>query len=224
MWVAALAALLTLPARADEMAPGSERELVVTNHAALSMNEIYISPASADQWGADWLGEHRLEAGGFIRLRLGRTRACVFDLKIIYADASSEEQRGVNLCRLRQVAFDGLAAAPASGLGVAHSITLVNQSARPIQQVFISPAESNQWGDDRLGEGSISVADRRSVTWHGNCNVDLRVVFENRAAEERRGIDLCALPLLGIAPGWTTTDIPALPKATAPAELAATPR
>src|SRR5208283_4156547 len=103
---------------------------------------------------------------------------------------------GVDLCRTRELAFDGSAATAPPGIGVAHSVTLVNQSARPIQQVYISPPEANQWGDDRLAQGSISVADRRQLTWHGDCNVDLRVVFENRAAEERRGIDLCAVPLL----------------------------
>jgi hypothetical protein len=36
--------------------------------------------------------------------------------------------------------------------------------------------------------------------------VDIRVVFENRAAEERRGVDLCRRASLSIEPGWTTTD------------------
>ena len=35
---------------------------------------------------------------------------------------------------------------------------------------------------------------------------DLRVVFDNRSAEERRGIDLCTAGRIAIEPGWTTAD------------------
>ena len=61
------------------------------------------------------------------------------------------------------------------------------------------------------------MAAQRVVTWHGDCNADLRVVFENHAAEERRGIDLCALPTISIQPGWTTADALPVPKTAAPA-------
>ena len=100
----------------------------------------------------------------------------------------------------------------------------MNHAPRPIQQVFISPAAANQWGDDRLAEGSISAGDGRAVTWRGDCNVDLRVVFENRAAEERRGINLCATPALSVEPGWTTADVLPMPKAETPADPPAAPR
>jgi len=202
----AVAVLLTAPAAADETAPASEREATILNRSPQPINEIYVSPQSADQWGTDWLGERTLAPGGFRRLHLGRTRECVFDVKIIYRDASREERRGVDLCRTHQLTFDASAATAAPGIGVAHSITLMNRSVRPIQQVFISPAEANQWGEDRIDQGSISVADRRAVSWQGGCNVDLRVVFDNRAAEERRGVDLCAISHLAIEPGWTTAD------------------
>jgi len=224
----AVTVLLAAPARADgpDPVPGPPggRQVIVLNQGSRPINELYISPQTADQWGDDRLGDRTLEPGASLRVHLGRTRGCVFDFKIIYDDASREEQRGVDLCHTRQLAFDGRAATPAPDSDAAHSITLVNQSAAPIQQVFISPAEASQWGDDRLGEGSISVADRRAVTWHGDCNADLRVVFENRAAEERRGVNLCAMPLLSIEPGWTTADVLPVPRGGAPAEATAANR
>ena len=224
----AVVVLLAVPARADGLdplqGPPGGRLVTVLNQSSRPINELYVSPQTADQWGEDRLGEHTLDPGAFLRLHLGRSRGCVFDFKIIYDDASREEQRGVDLCRTRQLAFDGSTASPAPGIGVAHSVTLVNQSARPIQQVFISPAEANQWGDDHLEHGGISVAGRRGVTWRGDCNVDLRVVFENRAAEERRGIDLCAVAQLSIEPGWTTADALPEPRTEAPAEAAAANR
>ncbi len=221
----AVAVLLAVPARADTpdpaQGPPGGRIVTVRNQSPRPVNELYVSPQTADQWGEDRLGDHTMNPGAFLRLHLGRSRGCVFDFKVIYDDGSREEHRGVNLCRTRQLAFDGAAATPAPGSGVAHSVTLVNQSAAPIQQVFISPPEANQWGDDRLGQDSISVGAQRQLTWHGDCDADLRVVFENRAAEERRGVNLCAVPALSIEPGWTTADVLPVPKAGSPAEATA---
>jgi hypothetical protein len=195
-----------------------EREVTVFNRSPRSINELYVSPSSTDQWGEDRLGDRTLAMGGSVRVRLGRSRECLFDAKVIYEDASREEHRGVNLCRTRQFGFDGSAATPAPETGVEHAVTLADNSMRPIQQVFISSAEAAQWGDDRLGNSSISVGDRREVSWRGDCVVDLRVVFENRAAEERRAIDLCGTPALSIEPGWTTMDV--LPRPKAPVQKA----
>jgi hypothetical protein len=220
--LALAAALLLAPAvRADVppqpvLGPLGEREVTVVNHSQRPANELYVSPDSAEQWGDDRLGEHTLEPDDTIRLRLGRTRECLFDVKVVYDDASREEVRGVNLCRTRQVIFDGSTATAPPDSGAEHGVTLVNHAPRPIQQVFLSPAAANQWGDDRLGETSISVGERRLVTWRGDCVVDLRVVFENRAAEERRGVDLCETPAVSIEPGWTTADLLPVAKPAAP--------
>jgi len=119
--------------------------------------------------------------------------------------------------RDRQVAFAGAGAQmPPSVLAAQHTVLLLNDSGRPIQQVFVSPAEATQWGDDLLTDRSISVGDSATVTYHGACAADLRVVFENRAAEERRGLGLCTTPAIDIRPGWTTADTVPAPPAGAP--------
>lgn len=188
-------------------APG-EREVTVQNRAPRTMNELYASAKTAEQWGDDRLGDHVLAAGDSVRLRLGRTRECTFDFMVVYDDASREERRGVDICRTRQVVFDASAASAPPEAGTEHQVLLLNRSALPIQQLFLSPPEANQWGEDRLVQSSISVGGQRSISWRGECLLDLRVVFENRSAEERRGIDLCSSPQISIQPGWTTTDTP----------------
>ena len=211
--IGALAAvvLLAVPVRADVppqpvLGPYGEREVTVFNRSPRPMNELYVSSESAEEWGQDRLGEHTLEPGESLRVRLGRTRECMFDVKVVYDDASREETRGVNLCRVRQVSFDASTATAPPEAGAEQKVVLVNHAARPIQPVDLSPVAANQWGDDRLGETSISVGEQRVVLWRGECSVDLRVVFDNRAAEERRGLDLCETPALSIEPGWTTAD------------------
>ena len=200
--------------------PIGEREITIVNKAKQAINEAYVSPANADEWGDDRLGDDTIDPGNNFRVRLGRMRDCGFDVHIVYEDGSKEENLNVNACRNRQVAFDG-SRAVAPPPHEEHSVVIVNSSARPIQMVFISPAESNDWGDDRLGDDSISVGASKSVTYRGDCAADLRIVFDNRGAEERKGLNLCDTPQVAIAPGWTTTD--KLPGGDQPSEPAPPP-
>lgn len=188
-----------------EQAPPAERELAILNRASQAINEVYVTASSTDHWGEDRLGDQTLAPGQTLRLRLGRSRDCAFDVQVVYEDASREEAHGVNLCKQRQVAFDG-SGAKAPAAAPVRDVTLVNRSARPIQQVLISPADAGDWGEDRLGNGSISVGDAATLHYRGDCVADLRVVFDNRGAEERRGIDICATPRIVVQPGWTTAD------------------
>jgi hypothetical protein len=204
-----MAARATDPAPAPQAAippgPMGEREITVANKTKQAINELYVSPTHSDDWGDDRLGDDTLDAGETFRVRLGRMRECGFDVHVVYEDGSKEESLNNNVCRTRQLAFDG-SNAVAPPPGEAHSVMIVNASSRPIQMVFISPAESNDWGDDRLTDDSISVGGSKSVTYRGDCAADLRVVFDNRSAEERKGLNLCETPRISIQPGWTTAD------------------
>ncbi len=193
------------PSPAPQGALG-EREVIVANRTALSITQVFVSLNTIDAWGDDRLGDAILEPGRTLRLRLGRLRDCAFDLLVIYEDSSREERTAQNLCRARQVAFDGKTRSwPTVAALQLHELALINQSARAIQQVFVSAADAAQWGEDLLSQ-AISVGETGSVAFRGGCTVDIRIVFENRAAEERRGIDLCRRNTLSIEPGWTTRD------------------
>ncbi len=203
-----------------------EREVVVVNHARHTVNELYVSPSSDGEWGADRLGDGTIAPGRSLRVRLERGAGCTFDLQVVYDDASREERHGVDICRDRQVAFDGSGAvAPVGTQGGTHPVVIVNNSSRPIQQVLISPADAGDWGDDLLGQDSLSVGDRATLTYHGACLADLRVVYDNRSAEERRGVDVCTLHGVVVQPGWTTADLlaPLPPPPTAAGDGGAVP-
>ena len=197
------------PQAAPNVAPQGalgDREATIANRTALSITQVFISPNSTDAWGDDRLGDAILEPGRTLRLRLGRLRDCAFDLLVIYEDDSREERTAHNLCRTRQVAFDGKARIWPTVVPLQlREMTLSNQSARAIQQVFISAADAAQWGEDLLPQ-AISVGESSQIAFRGGCTVDIRVVFENRAAEESRGIDLCRRATISIEPGWTTRD------------------
>ena len=57
--VFALALALTEGARAEPTPAQSnpERDVTIVNRGAHAINELYVSPASADHWGDDRLGE-----------------------------------------------------------------------------------------------------------------------------------------------------------------------
>jgi len=205
--VCLLAVLLLVDARAAARADpqAGDRDVTISNRSALAINEIYVSPSSADHWGEDRLGDETLPPGRTLRLKLGHVRDCVFDVQVVYEDASHEDSKGANVCRTHQLTFDGSgASAPAQA--PTHDVTIANRAGRPIQQVLISPSEAGDWGEDRLGNTSISVGEAATLHYRGDCVADLRVVFDNRAAEERRGIDICASSRIAIQPGWTTAD------------------
>ncbi len=218
-WLAgvALGLVLATPAlaqtpRQNATPPAAERELSVVNRTTTDITEIYVSPTSSDQWGEDRLGDDALGAGKSFRVRLGRTRDCRFDLRVLYEDGRREERNGQDICRNRQVIFDGSAAtAPPPPEAPEHKVTLQNRSRRAIQQVFISSADAPEWGDDRLTDGTVAPGESTTLAYRGPCVADLRIVFANRAAEERRGLDLCDTPALSITPGWTTADDPPTP-------------
>jgi hypothetical protein len=204
----ALALLFCLGASHDPVAPGplAEREIGIVNHSAHTIVELYVSPSSADAWGTDRLGDRQIDAGARLVLPLGRTRDCGFDVLAVYDDASREEIHAVNLCRIKLVTVDGSQATPPPL--PSETVTLVNASRLPIQQLFISPPDAAQWGDDLLTTSGLSVGEQRDITYQGSCEADVRVVFTNRAAEERRGLNLCTRSRLRIAPGWTTAEAP----------------
>ena len=93
----------------------------------------------------------------------------------------------------------------------ASSIVIANWAPRPIREIYLSPASSQDWSVDRLEGRSVSPGDDVRLSYGGACRADLRVVFDNGGAEERRDLDLCRNRFIGIRPGWTTSDELAAP-------------
>lgn len=219
LWAWTLAALVAVPAAADPAHPaaGAPPEVTIVNHAHRAINELYISSVASNDWGLDRLGEADIAPGGSWHVRLEHGSGCVVDLQAVYDDASREERHGTDICRERQVVFDGSKAVAAAGTGGTHQVVIVNHSPRPIQQVLISPADAGDWGDDLLTHGTLSAGDHITLTYRGSCLADVRVVYDNRSAEERRTLDVCALHGVDIRPGWTTADL------LAPLSVAAAP-
>lgn len=89
------------------------------------------------------------------------------------------------------------ASAPAAGAGGKPaddpSFRLLNRGQQPIAAIFARPAGSADWGANRLAQGPLlpQSAEILRLPRGGECVHDLRVVFADRRALERKGANLC---------------------------------
>ena len=150
-----------------------------------------------DPWGIDRLEDTPLTDGGTRRLML-RVPDCRVDLRAVYEDDAAEEKRDVDVCHEPRVRFDG------SGIPRPPDVpfTLVNRHAAPIAEFYASAATDSDWGPNRLA-APLDRGGQQRLTAAVDCVADLRAVFPNGAAEERREVDLCATGVVVLRPGWT---------------------
>jgi hypothetical protein len=73
------------------------------------------------------------------------------------------------------------------------SFTLLNRASQPIRTFYATPAGRTNWGGDRLAGHALAPGgqSRLSIPADGNCIFDLRAVFADGRAEERRAVDTC---------------------------------
>jgi hypothetical protein len=173
----------------------------VLNRGRAAVRELYARPAGAagGGWGADRLGAETIAPRDDFRLRV-RSRACAFDLRAVSANNREELREGVDLCAVQGVVFgERPDEAP-------RRVVLLNDHRRTVRQAFLAPTKSGEWGEDALGAALLALGARYEATFEGGCHADLRVVFDTEAAEERRGIDICAETLVALRPGWTVDE------------------
>jgi hypothetical protein len=177
------------------------REVAVANRSSVLLRELYASSRGPDAWGPDRLGAEVIEAGAEFRLRL-RSRDCVFDLRAVYADEREEVKERQDLCANRAVAFDR------SGIprGPRRVAILANRHLATVQEIYVSPSSESDWGPDRLGSQTLPVGGDATAEWDGACEVDVRIVFPNGGAEERRELDACENPRIVLRPGWVLAE------------------
>lgn len=98
------------------------------------------------------------------------------------------------------------------------TIEIVNRSTLAIEFVYVSPASSTGWGRDWLGENVLRPNQQlRVAPPRGECMFDVRVIYSNKAEEERRNQNLCQLIELVFTGG--TAGAPAAPAPEANADF-----
>lgn len=198
LWIAAL--LLTAgPALADDV-PNPSFYLV--NRSVSAISRVYATPAGMPNWGSDRLTGHTIAAGQNAPIRLPADGTCVYDIRIVYATGSTDERRGLNTCDVDNITFpqgSGVASAPRNRPDADPSFLLTNRSRAVLNELYLSPTGDDSWGEDRLGDGIVAGGGSRTIRLPaGECLYDIRVVFANGEANEKRRLNLCQITNLRV--------------------------
>ncbi|MCO6414988.1 hypothetical protein JYK14_02195 [Siccirubricoccus sp. KC 17139] len=100
---------------------------------------------------------------------------------------------------LRRALLAALCLASAAGTALAQSndpsFRIVNNTPNTVNEVYASPSSERSWGHDRLGTSVIAPGGTHIVRLpaNGQCVYDIRIVYQNNTAEERRNLNTCAL-------------------------------
>jgi hypothetical protein len=74
------------------------------------------------------------------------------------------------------------------------SFRLVNRGRSDVNEVYASQAGVDNWGRDRLGDGTVAAGATKVIRLPaGPCIYDVRVVFANGEATEKRRLNLCTI-------------------------------
>ncbi|MCS6933430.1 MAG: Tat pathway signal protein [Acetobacteraceae bacterium] len=193
--LAALALLVGLTAAGTAEA---QNRFWLENHSGMTIREAYVSASRVDVWGPDILGASVLPPGQ--RVWVTPTFGdCILDVRVVYMDGRAEERRNVNACGLSRIVFGGGAGAGAIvGGGGDPSFNFVNGTGFVIREIYASSARLSSWGPDRLGANVLGPGQSVYIALpaSGGCLTDIRVVFMNGAAQERRNFNTCPVGTL----------------------------
>ena len=131
-----------------------------------------------------------------VPIRLPADGNCTYDIRVVYENGQSEEQRRVNTCAVDNVTFPAARARPGRSQTAADdpSFRLVNRGRAEVNELYVSLPDQEDWGDDRLGDHTVPPGGRKVIELPpGSCIYDLRIVYANGEASEKRRVNLCTI-------------------------------
>ncbi len=89
---------------ASARADATNQNFTIRNNTGQTINELYVSAVSTDEWEEDILGRETLANGEAAQIAFERAETqCQWDLRVVFEDGQSLEERGVNLCQTAEV-------------------------------------------------------------------------------------------------------------------------
>ncbi len=172
------------------------------NRSRSTINEAYATPAGMTTWGRDRLGDKSVPPGESFAVRLPADGNCLYDVRVVYANGATDEQRRLNTCTLDNVTFP-----PAGGTGSAGgtggnrrqaaddpSFRLVNRGRTEVTELYATLTGVDDWGVDRLGDATVAAGRNKTIRLpNGQCIYDVRIVYANGEATEKRRLNLCTI-------------------------------
>ena len=192
---AMVAVLLAAPALATP-AVAADASFTLVNRASVAVRSLFVTPAGDANWGQNRLAGHPIPPGGSFLVKRRADGNCIMDIRAVFADGRTEDRKGLNTCNVDAVAV-GMAAAPAATGKEPNdpSVRLVNRGTQAILEFYVAQAGRRDWGLNRLDAGPLPAATEKliRIVRTGDCLFDLRVVFADHTAKEKRNTDLCKI-------------------------------
>ncbi len=172
------------------------------NRGSYPLNSLFVRPKGIAAWGEDRLESSTVTPRDIHVLKLSPTRSCLFDLKIVISGADDEIRSGLNLCSGALIDVFGPDIITGRGQGKADKVVevlkdkkplaVLNESTRPIKELFVSSSRTMNWGDNLLvtpmAPGARFVAD---VERGDQCLFDIRIVYEGGREQRQMNRDIC---------------------------------
>lgn len=95
-----LLATFALPALA------ANQDFTLFNKTGYQIDEVYVSSASAKNWGADIMGANAVPNGTSVNITFPHSSsACKFDIKVKYNDGETAEWTNIDLCQYETISL-----------------------------------------------------------------------------------------------------------------------
>lgn len=84
---------------------GANPSFRFVNRSGATVEEVYVSLSTDNNWGPDRLGQNVLPPGASVDIRLPAGRVCTVDLRVVYSGGRAVERRGVETCSIQELNF-----------------------------------------------------------------------------------------------------------------------
>lgn len=200
----ALAALFVFPAMAAPPAPApapapavaTDGKVSVSNAAPITLRELYSSPAGANTFGEDILGDSVLAPGSSKTVQATSPGGpCLVDFKGVLTNGAEVFHRDVNVCTGAAFSFT----APAELARDEHDrrVTIGNNSRDRLTGFYYRKAGTTgpDWGANRIPGGLGTEGSQRLNIDNGDtaCEFDFRATFEGGRTVVREAINVCSV-------------------------------
>jgi hypothetical protein len=176
----------------------ADASFTLVNRGANAIKQLFVTPAGDANWGQNRLTGRPIAPGGNFLVKRRPDGNCILDIKAVFADGKTEERKALNTCNIDAVAMGVTQATAGPGArkkSADPSIRVVNRGAQEITGFFVAPPGHTDWGTNRLAAGPLPAATEKliHIDGTGSCLFDLRVVFADHTAKEKRDTDLCKI-------------------------------
>ena len=81
-----------------------DQDFVLVNKTGYDIDEVYVSPANAKDWGEDVMGKDTLDDGDKVTIEFShKEKECMWDMKIVFSDEEEAVWEDFDLCKVREI-------------------------------------------------------------------------------------------------------------------------